>query len=480
MFRFTNEFLVGLLTLAVAAMVVWGVIRTDDQPDGASSEGYTLQFPVPTAEGIYVTTPIRMAGVVVGSVSRVELEGTAAQIDLRMRGDVQLPTDSFGQLKTEGVLGDKFIRVVPGTAASVLADGDTLPFRADDMDLEAMTDKVMDIAADVKAITSSLRTYTEDPTTRDQIKNTVANLEALSAQLRLLAGQNGEQLATIAQNLREVSETLNEVVGATGSSVEQEMVAIRAATETLDRTIHNMESISAKVDRGEGTVGRLINDPSTIDSINTTLEQVNGLVGDVAKMQTEVYYRGSYYYGSDPRSGAFAENPVSGLTRNALGVRLLPREDYWYVVEVVSHPQGNITYEDHLLPELGTAYREYVVTSGFRFSFQFAKRFEDVVVRFGVKDSSGGLGADWLLLNDRLALSADLFDFAYGSWPALDGTPNLQVTARVYPWRHVYVEGGMDNVLLGARYGYATGFAGGGFTFDDQDLKFVLAALPFP
>ena len=83
-----------------------------------------------------------------------------------------------------------------------------------------------------------------------------------------------------------------------------------------------------------------------------------------------------------------------------------------------------------------------------------------------------------MLWRDKVMLSADVYDFTYGSWPVMDGTPNVEVTARLYPWRHVYLEGGMDNVILGARYGYATGFAGGGFTFDDDDLKYVLAALP--
>lgn len=480
MARFSNEFLVGLLTLAVAVLVGWAVVRTDDKPDGASAAGYLLSMTVPTAEGIFPTTPVRMAGVGIGAVETVKLVGNEAIITLQMRGDVQLPTDSFGQLKGEGLLGDRYVRVSAGTATTLLHDGDTLRYQPDANDIEGMTNKVSDIADDVKAITAALRTFTEDPTTRDQIRSTVANLEALSAQLRELAGANGEQLAAIAQNLRTVSETLNEVVGATGSSVEQEMVAIRAATETLDRTIRNLESISAKVDEGEGTIGRLVNDTTTIDSINDTLAQVNDIVDDVSSIQTQVYYRGDVYYGTDPTSGAFDGNPVSGLTRNVLGLRLQPREDYWYVVEVVGHPIGNISHEDRYLPDLGTAYREYVVAPGYRFSFQFAKRFQDLVVRFGVKESSGGAGVDWLLVNDRVSVSADVYDFTYGSWPVMDGTPNVQLTARAWPWRHVYVEAGLDNVVLGARYRYVTGFAGGGFTFDDRDLKFVLAALPLP
>jgi phospholipid/cholesterol/gamma-HCH transport system substrate-binding protein len=476
--RFSNEFLVGLLSLFVVAATVWGVLRTDDRPDDVKGS-YSLFVDFSSAEGVYADTPVRIAGVTVGNVDKIDLTGSTARATLRLLATVSLPVDSYAELKSEGMLGDKFIRITPGTAPTMLADGDTLKALPPGADLDAVTAKVSAIADDVKVITANVRTLSEDDATRAQLAATIDNIQALSEELRAIAGENRADLAAIAQNLRLVSETLTHVVDKTGQSVDTEMGAIQSATATLDRTVANLESISKKVDAGEGTVGKLINDSSTIDSINDTVTTVNALVGDVSKIRTEVYYRGDYFYGSDPTNPDFgSDNPVSGGTRNVVGLRLMPREDYWYDFELVSHPLGSISYEEHKIPELGTAYTEYVKSPDFRISFQFAKRFHDLVLRFGVKESSGGIGADWMFLHDRVELSADVFDFTYGSWPVLDGIPNVQLTARAYPWRHVYVEGGLDNVVSGARYGYLTGFAGGGFTFDDQDLKYVLAALP--
>ncbi len=484
MSRLSNEFLVGLLALFCVAATVWGVLRTDDRP-GDVGGGYELFADFGSAEGIYKDTPVRIAGVPIGSVEEVELVGGAARVRISVLGNVQLPVDSFAELKGEGMLGDKFLRVTPGTAPTFLEPGGQLRTVPSGADLDAVTSQVSDIAEDVKAITGALRTVVEDDDTREQLDVTIENIRLLSDELRGIAGDNRADLAAIADNLRQVSATLVRVVDSTGGSVEQEMAAIRTATETLDRAVTNLESITVKIDSGEGTIGRLVNDPSTIDSVNATLTSVNetvetvgNLVGDVSKIRTEVYYRGDYFYGSTPNDAAFEGNPVAGLARNIVGIRLMPREDYWYVAELVSHPLGSISYEDRSVPALGTAYREYVARPDYRFTFQFAKRFRDLVLRFGVKESSGGIGADLLLWRDRVQLSADVYDFTYGSWPKMNGYPNVQVTARVYPWRHLYLEGGLDNVALGARYGYVTGFAGGGFTFDDDDLKYVLAALP--
>jgi hypothetical protein len=49
---------------------------------------------------------------------------------------------------------------------------------------------------------------------------------------------------------------------------------------------------------------------------------------------------------------------------------------------------------------------------------------------------------------------------------------------RWLPWRHLYFEGGLDSILMGAQHGYVSGYAGGGFYFDDRDVKLILAALP--
>ncbi|MDP2313244.1 MAG: MlaD family protein [Pseudomonadota bacterium] len=484
MSRLSNEFLVGLLALFVVAATVWGVLRTDDRP-GDVGESYELFANFATAEGIYKDTPVRIAGVPVGNVEEVELVDGTARVRLSVLGNVRLSADSYAEMKGEGMLGDKFIRVTPGTSPVTLEPGGTLNTRVGGADLDAVTNQVSAIADDVKAITAAVRVVAEDDGTKEDLAATIENIRMLSEDLRAIAGENRQDLAIIADNLRQVSASLATVIDKTGTSVDQEMEAVRKATETLDRAVQNLESITVKIDQGEGTIGRLINDPSTIDSVNATLESVNdtvetvgSLVGTVSRIRTEVYYRGDYFYGSTPDDDAFEANPVAGLARNVVGIRLMPREDYWYVAELVSHPLGSISYEDHRVPELGTAYREYVTRPDYRFTFQFAKRFRDLVLRFGVKESSGGIGADLLLWRDRVQLSADVYDFTYGSWPVMNGIPNVQLTARVYPWRHLYFEGGLDNVVLGARYGYVTGFAGGGFTFDDDDLKYVLAALP--
>lgn len=485
MSRLTNEFLVGLLAVAALGLGIAGVVLTNDRPEGVSGV-YHLVGTFGSAEGVYATTPVRIAGVPVGAVSKVELDGGNARVELTIEGNVQLPADSVVSLASEGMLGDKFLRITPGTSATLLHEGDRILPDTGGATLEDLQKKAVLIADDVQTITGSVKAMTSDAQSQAELKQTIANVAALSQSLRGMAEANREELDAMAHNMRDVSEALKALMAANGPRVSEQMDAIQKATDSLDRTAAHVESIVARIDAGQGTVGGLLNDDSTLKTVNATLadvqgavSDVHGLIGQVSNLRTEAYYRGDFYIGTDPTSGGFDGNPVAGRTRNVLGARIMSRQDYGYIFEFVSHPVGSISMEDHAVPSLGVSYREYVVDPSYRYTFQIAKRFHDVVFRFGLKESSGGVGVDGMLFHDRLMLSADVYDFTYGSWPVMNGTPNLELTARAYPVPWLYVEGGLDNVLLGAQYGYATGYVGGGFRFDDDDLKFVLSALPF-
>lgn len=484
MARFSNEFWVGLLAAVGIALTAYAILRTDDRPDGVRGS-YRIYATFTSAEGVYPDTPVRVAGVVIGSVDEVRLDGGRARLTLMMQGDVDLPVDSTVVLKSEGVLGDRFLRVEPGVSTASLEDGDDIRVGEAGPDIDAMTKKLSLIADDVAVITANVKDLTSDADTQAQLRQTVENVEVLSGELRSLAAANRADLDAIADNLREVSEILKEVAEGSRGKVDEELAAIREITDSIERTTRSIEAVAAKVERGEGTVGRLLNDETTLDTLDATLADVQATVTDVrgmvsaaSELRTDVYYRGSYYFGNAPTDPELGYNPVDGLSRNVLGLTVGRRENSWYIVEVVSHPIGLVSYEDRSLPDFGTAWREYVVRPQLRFSFMFAKRYKDLVFRFGMKESSGGVGLDALLVDDRVQLSADVYDFTYGSWPLMESIPNVQAYARVRPLKPIYVEAGLDNLWFGVRHGMVTGFVGGGFTFNDQDLKYVLAALP--
>jgi phospholipid/cholesterol/gamma-HCH transport system substrate-binding protein len=484
----SNELKVGCLTLFVLGVFVVGGLSTLDGL-WPGEPYYTVEMMAPNANGLYAGTKVKLAGVEIGAVESIGVVGNQASLKLQLREEYQLPVDSKGELKASGLLGEYFIAVDLGDEEAVIPDGGRLGFGEEPGDLDAVIRQFEGISEDVKAITAAMREFAENRDNKDHIESTLANVDALSLELRLLAEQNRRDINAIVDSIGRLTATLEDFSVETADDVDVEMDKLHDATDRLDRALADVESITGKIDDGQGTIGALINDDTTIDALNETIENANQVIESFSGLRARVYYTGRLYLGTQPRDPAFfygnplAPNLGGGLGysgSNTIGIQLMPQEDFWWVFEINDYPQGNLTSVERYYPEQGYSYTEWTREQNYRFTFQMEKRWRDVSLRLGVKESGGGVGATFYAFDDRLQLSGDVFDFAFGSYPAVEasGLPNVRLAARWVPMENVYFETGAEQVLLGARYGYVTGYMGGGFRFDDDDIKLLLATLP--
>lgn len=477
----SSEFKVGLFVL-LTTLLVFGSYLWSFDGVRADEESYTARMVVGTATGLYPGTPVRIAGVEIGAIDAIDLSGDRAELTLRIRAQYELPTDTEGELKSQGLLGDYYVRIYPGTADDRLPEGGRIATRAEPGDIGVLTQNLETISDDIAAITKVLREVVENRENTDHVESSLANIDALTAELRLIAEQNRSDIAAIVDSVRRLTESLEGYTDDIAADVDDEMERLKDLTDHLDDAATDLSSITGKVDRGEGTLGALINDDTTIDSLNDTLDEVNTVVRSFSGLRPQIYYTGRYFFGSQPNDldTFFYGNPMHLAGMNVIGIKLRAHEDFWYRFEIVDHPQGVINQRQVIREETGTVESRWIRDLKYRFTFQMEKRWGDFSFRLGLKENGGGVGATYYAFDDKLQIQADAFDFFFGSYPAVQdsGLPNLRVLARYEPWRNVYVEAGAEQIILGAKYGYGTGFLGVGFTFTDDDIKLLLSTLP--
>jgi phospholipid/cholesterol/gamma-HCH transport system substrate-binding protein len=120
----------------------------------------------------------------------------------------------------------------------------------------------------------------------------------------------------------------------------------------------------------------------------------------------------------------------------------------------------------------GYAGNEKHESGEFQFSAQYGKRFDDLLFRMGIIESTGGFGVDYFGWNDTLKLSADVYDF--NAVNDIRGTnPNLSVTARYQFFRHINAYLSANNFLNSSANSISLGI---GISFVDNDLKNLLGA----
>jgi phospholipid/cholesterol/gamma-HCH transport system substrate-binding protein len=168
----------------------------------------------------------------------------------------------------------------------------------------------------------------------------------------------------------------------------------------------------------------------------------------------------------------------SGDTKSYLDLTLQPSEDMFYLLSIVDDPRGRTERtETHTKRTVGGVttrtkeVRDRTHKDRIKFSAQIAKRWNDMILRGGLIESSGGFGMDYFLWDERIKLSFDAFDL--GS----DDRAHLKAGANLYFLKNFYLTAGYDDFI--SKVDKNRSFFGGvGFYFTDQDLKYLFSSVP--
>ena len=494
--KFVSPVKVGILV--VVSMASFGAFLQIVSTRGLdSADAYEVSALFDDVLGLEEKSPVQIAGIDIGRIKAVKLDKGKAKVTLSIDGDVDLYEDAIIEKVSISLLGDYKLSVEPGGApgAKKLANGGIIAKVNSLSDTDQIIEEVRVMSESMRRLISGAEGK-QSPLERivgDVEGSAVAArkvLEVVSANI----GDNTEKLDKILQNvehftrdlsqisagrekdvsailadtrglaksLRTTAESLEQVVaGKDKDEVRESVKSLRDTVETMNRSLDSLASILDKIDRGQGTIGGLINDSSIHDGIEEAVEGVNNVLGGVSRLQTWVNLRSEFQF-------------RTGQTKNYVQFTLMPTEDKYYIFEVVDDPRGvqEVIIEDveTTSPENGRDFqyreRRTVTTDGLKFSLQFAKRFYWLGLRFGIIEGTGGIGADLHFLDDRLEFLIDANQFGVEA-----RNPRMKFLALVEPIEHVYVHGGVDDFLNPGTVDY---FFGAGVRFNDEDIKTLL------
>jgi phospholipid/cholesterol/gamma-HCH transport system substrate-binding protein len=313
-----------------------------------------------------------------------------------------------------------------------------------------MKDILQNLADATQAVNLTIREN------RAILNDTLRNVDSITA--------NGvPQMAKILENVRQITEDVRVLLAASQAGkppgeLRDTVSNIDKASKSLDDALAHVDSISGRIDRGEGTIGRLTKDETLINEVQGVAEGVNDYVGNLQRLQTVVGLRSDY-------------NFLANTLKSYVELRLMPREDKYYDIELVNDPRGltsiTQTNVDTTNPTQPSHYSTITTTTtdSFRFSLQFAKRLGPFTGRFGIKESTGGIGLDLHLLNNRFELVQDMFAFSEQL------VPRYRVFVAYEFINRLWLIGGVDNIFLPEQRDY---FLGLQLRFNDEDLKTIL------
>ena len=278
-----DEVLVGLLVVVAIVVTVLGSLWL---ARGGLSKGYPLYAKFPWGAGLKQGQPVLLVGVNVGYVDEVDLhqDGTLVTT-LRIAKNYKVPMTSKAAVIPNGIFGDQAVALTPSRPdPRSFKQGDTIPIGPSTPGIAQLTSKADSIARSVNAITSALQHEMVAAGGIRDMRNAIGATNRLVTEFAAVAEEQSRQLSATMTSLRRATGAIDPAkVDSTVKNLRTASANMAEMSAQLKETSGKLDVIIAKVDSGNGSAAKLLNDPGVYNDVRQLLQRMDSLVADIKK-----------------------------------------------------------------------------------------------------------------------------------------------------------------------------------------------------
>jgi len=477
-----TEAKVGIAVILGAAMLVL-MLGKVERWTRADQVGTKLVTRFDTVAGLELKSSVQVAGVQVGEVASIRLADNLAEVTIMLYPGVSIYKEAQATIKSTGLLGEKYLELIPGPAGNgTYLEGEVVPQQPGSGDIDRLVSQLNAVAVDIRHVAAAMRDLVASDTGKARIEQILDNTRAFTEAL----GQRGPQIMA---RMDAIFAKIESGEGTVGKLVNDPEVY-----NALQQAVADVREVVAKVNSGEGTLGKLVHDPALYERLEGAaagVEQITAKVssgeGTLGRLLTDDSTIDSFNAAMNSmgemgkkidrlRTFITFRNEFQFATSDNKGyftLRLDPGSKRSYVIEIVNDPSGRVKR---------TSLREEIkgvvtFTDSIRtdrkllFTGLFDQRFGDWGLRGGLMESTFGIGVDyngW----EYAQIFLDAWDF--DSQRLNQDQPHLKATARIQPRGYFFLQAGIDNFM---NQNVDSLFLGAGLSFEDEDIKYLLGGL---
>ena len=277
-----REVQVGIFVLAGILSVLFALFLLTDP--GTFRGRHYVSTLVESAGGIRKGDPVQLRGVNIGRIRSFEIQDNGVRVKMELEGEYPVPTDSKVYLSSNGLLGGVVATILPGRSEQLLQDGGILT---------STTSAAAGGGTDIMATASAVGTRADSVLGRAQallsqqtigaVQTSATELQGLLTELSALATEQRSELQGLSSSLR------RSAAGVEGAATRPELqraiartdsitIQLDAATRSLGAAGQSLANVVGRIDRGEGTLGKLSKDEALYDNMNAAVQNMNTTV----------------------------------------------------------------------------------------------------------------------------------------------------------------------------------------------------------
>lgn len=274
----STEIKVGIGVIVAVIVLVAGVMWLGEFRFSRKYQPYVVYFE--EVGGLGEGDPVTVSGLEMGKVEMITLEDRRIRADLLIDEEAVLMDDLSVEIRSIGLMGEKYIYIRPGKSGNILPPGSLIDgtYKADLPEIVAEMGDMMD---DMKAASQSLRRLVSGMEEESTLGESLAKLNEVSDEVLAVLRENRQDIRGAVKGLKSASDGLGEVVGENKEDIKASIERFSRASARLDSLTISLRGVAKSIDEGEGTLGMLIKEKKLHEQMEATLESLNDLIADI-------------------------------------------------------------------------------------------------------------------------------------------------------------------------------------------------------
>lgn len=283
--KISKEFKIGLFVVSVIAgsFILINYLRGKD----LLNREFEVSARYADVEGLVASAPVYIKGYKAGKVSSVEYDALTDDfiVTCSVLNDFKIPADSRMTIYGVDIMGGKGVRIDLGSSSEIIEDGDVISSGSEPALLDGLASSVVPLVDKAGKTLDSLNVAVSSVNrilADANISRTISHIEKTMADVRSVAscleGKSDElnafidNLAVLSERFVSVADQADTLVSTVNSAVSQ------ISEEDIRHLVTSFRTLIDSLNDPDGTIGRLMNDDSVYDSLDSLLNDVDGLV----------------------------------------------------------------------------------------------------------------------------------------------------------------------------------------------------------
>jgi phospholipid/cholesterol/gamma-HCH transport system substrate-binding protein len=283
----STEVKVGVGVILAAIILIFGVIWIGDIRFSRKWQAYTVYFD--EVGGLSAGDPVTVAGLEMGKVGSISLENGRVKTEILMEQGVVLRSDLSVEIESIGLMGEKFIHILPGSTGEVLPPGSTIQGQYKAGLPEVVAD-VGDLMTDAKEAVRALNRLVSGIEGNHNLGENLAKMSEVSDEILTILRENRDDIRSAARSMKAVAADVQGMTGGRKEEIQEGIDRFSTAAARLDSITVRIDDLVRSVEEGQGSLGMLIKEKDLHEDAERALKSLNDLIADV-KAHPERYLK---------------------------------------------------------------------------------------------------------------------------------------------------------------------------------------------